>query len=328
MVVCNAQGPRRAAALVAFCSAMFLRSILSLLLFALLSTLAPAGHGGSRVPAPCAHAAVASDPSSTLAPVTAPSAPALFPPDSAPTGLGSCTARMGGATRYITTTLEECPSDLTSAVIGWNPDVLVVLGGGILPIGQPGCATMQRALTAQRVFERLARRPYLVLSGRGPRRPQRDLDEAELTCALARRARDIASPSIDASERRALREDTRTLQRTRRRNLTEAEYMCAVILRQYPADERPSVLARMIFEAKSMSTAENVSRSTPILVRRAFRRVLVVSTPAFPAPGVVDDHTRRAVAGFRAARPSPAAYRVSGLTCPYRSGGNAWALFE
>ena len=82
-----------------------------------------------------------------------------------------------------------------------------------------------------------------------------------------------AARATDAGTRRRMRAQARELARTQRASPTEAELMCAVILRQYESPARDAVASRMVLEPDSRTTSENVALSTPLLVRGRYRRV-------------------------------------------------------
>jgi len=272
-------------------------------------------------------------------------------PTTTPTPM-QCVTRRGE--ELINASLGQCSNQVMTEAEQWQPDVIVALGGGILPGGRPGCSTTQRAYSSQQLFERMGRRPWLLLSGRGPRRPVHSPDEAEQFCMALREesepgAHTPAEPHPQ-HHRRSRRNQTNhltnntenntqtSLVNTQTTNLTnnsttpapvlsEAEHMCAVVLRQYPRDQWTDVAGHIILENASMTTRQNVALSTPILVDRGFHRVLVVSTRSLVWRRA-DNHARRAVTGFRQARPAWRPYVVSGMSCPFEWTGDEWVAFE
>ena len=240
-------------------------------------------------------------------------------------GSPRCTSRRRG--KRIVRTMQFCPADTTAAIARWRPDTVVVLGGGLVFGGEPGCATSQRAHAAWQLFERLGRRTTLLLSGRGPGEPSRVFDDAGVACERARMAQALA----DARAHRPWHavDEERKLARfesSHRGAPTEAEQMCAAIVRHYPRAEWEAVLARLRFENGSRTTIENVRFSTPMLRRMGSRRVLVLSTPVLGRR--LDNHPSRALYGFRWARGSESDYALAAVGCPFVNGGPAWSEFE
>lgn len=235
-----------------------------------------------------------------------------------------CVSRKRGV-RFVRT-MQFCPPDTTAAVARWRPDTVVVLGGGLVFGGEPGCATSQRAHAAWQLFERLERRATLLLSGRGPGEATRTFDEAGFACERARMGQELAyarshrPQHVGDEERKIAR-----FEASRRGAPTEAEQMCASILRHYPRPAWPSVLARVRFENGSRTTAENVRFSTPLLRRMGARRVLVLSTPVVGRR--LDNHPERALYSFRYAR-GEGDYALAAVGCPFVNGGPAWSEFE
>ncbi len=206
----------------------------------------------------------------------------------------------------------------------------MVLGGGILAPGEASCSTEQRAFAARGIFEALARRPLIVLSGRGPREPSRPLDPVEGACIAARLRQELAAPRLATTSRTLVARELHELVASDTAPLIEADYMCAVILETYAADDRDATLARMRFEARSESTIDNATLSTPILASENVSRALLVSTPVVAASGAVtDNHPARALEDFRAARREGRHhYRLGAAGCPFEGGGPSWVEFE
>ncbi len=225
--------------------------------------------------------------------------------------------------------LLTCPAPIVEAIRRWRPDVLVTLGGGILGPGVPGCSTVQRAYATHQIFEALGREPWLLLSGHGPVEPVRAVDPGERTCAGERFAQETAFRGLPRSLRKIIARDQATLAAQGTAELTEADYLCAAVLAWYDPALQPTVLARMIFEPRSMSTVQNASYATALIGQRGLRRAVIISTPVVHRRGGLDNHPERALEDFRADRARGAhAARLAAVGCPFDQGGPAWSAFE
>lgn len=225
--------------------------------------------------------------------------------------------------------LAPCAAEDVEAVLRWRPDALVVLGGGLLLDDEPSCATAQRARAAEQLFVALQREVDLVLSGQGPSRAPIHLDDAESECLRARLEVELESHDAPAFERSRARDELATVLGTDRATLTEADGMCAAILRRIPRAQWSATLRRVRFEPRSSDTVQNAVFSTPLLEQRRFARVLVLTTPVLHADGTVDNHALRALEDFRRARAqAQGRYRLAALGCPFVGGGPRWSLFE
>jgi hypothetical protein len=206
-------------------------------------------------------------------------------------------------------------------VARFNPDVLVVLGGGVLPDDRANCATTQRAVAALQLFQALGMRPAIVLSGWGQRRRPALLDDASSYCLSAR----LAQQSTASGDHESALERERLLA-SHRGSLHEADLLCATMLRRLPPVAWRDFLLHVRFEARSETTTENAAFSTPVLERGGYRRVLIVSTPVVrPVPPLVDNHPARALADFRVDRERTGGhYQLAAAGCPFVDGGPAW----
>jgi len=225
--------------------------------------------------------------------------------------------------------LRECPANIVNETVLWHPDVIVVLGGGILAPGQPGCATAQRAFAAHELFEALGRAPWLLLSGHGPVEPARAVDDIEARCVEERYRQELAAPALEGVTRDVINRDGSEFARARSAALTEADYLCAGILAFYPRDVRAAIVTHLLFEPRSTSTLENANFSTPILGARRCGRALILSTPVVHADHSIDNHPARALEDFRRDRKRGVhATRLGAVGCPFDQGGPPWSEFE
>lgn len=258
----------------------------------------------------------------------------LAGPEEAPAPIGPsiaaserCESPRGGS--VIHRALASCDAREVERVQRWGPDVLVVLGGGLLPDDEPSCATAQRARAAVELSVALGDRVGLVLSGRGPSRAPISLDPAEGACMRGRLEDELDSRRATEAQRIRERAQLERVLGTNRAYLTEADGMCAAILRRYEVDRWPSLVARMEFDPASTDTVQNALFSTPLIEQRPYRRVLIVTTPVRHASGSIDNHPERALLDFRAARArSGGRYLLGAIGCPYVDGGPSWASFE
>ena len=244
-----------------------------------------------------------------------------------PNGPRICHSRhLGSLTEHQ---LLECPANIVNETVVWRPDAIVVLGGGILGPGQPGCATTQRAFAAHQLYEALDRAPSLLLSGHGPVEPARPVDEIEALCVGTRLQQELTTPELDRATRATIDAESAQLATMRAAPLTEADYMCAAILAFYPQRVRPAVLTHMLFEPRSTSTIENANYSTSILSARHIARALILSTPVVHSDHSVDNHPARALEDFRRDRKHGVhSTRLAAAGCPFIEGGPPWSEFE
>lgn len=269
------------------------------------------------------------------APVTRGSAPSAYsprPPEAPPSAHDSlrverCESPRHG--RVITRTLAPCdPRELDRART-FAPDALVVLGGGLLVDDEPSCATLQRARAALELARVMPPDVAIVLSGRGPSRAPILMDEAESSCLRARLEDELDARAASEAERRSARVRLASVLGTDRATLTEADGMCAAILRRVDRAQWSALTARMQFDPASTDTVQNADFSTPLLERSAARRALIVTSPVRHDDGSVDNHPERALADFRAARArTHGRFSLGAIGCPYVDGGPSWASFE
>lgn len=221
--------------------------------------------------------------------------------------------------RQIDRTLRSCRQREVDEVVRWNPDALVVLGGGVLSTGDPNCATAQRGYSAWQVFDALHRETTVILSGRGGAREATRLDDASVRCLRARAEATLGARPTRAAQRRVQAEVDRVT-RERRSQVTEADLMCAVMLRRAPRDAWDQTVAHLQFEARSMSTDQNAQFTAPMLARDHRARVLVVTSPVLKRHGRgVDDHAERAINDFRQHR-GAGTWELGTIGCPTYGG--------
>lgn len=231
--------------------------------------------------------------------------------------------------RVITRTLAACdPRELARAQ-AFAPDALIVLGGGLLVDDEPSCATLQRARAALELVDAIGPDVAIVLSGRGPTRAPIRMDDAESTCLRARLDDELDGRAASALERQSARARLASVIGTDRATLTEADGMCAAILRRVDRARWSALTARMQFDPASSDTVQNADFSTPLLERSAARRALIVTSPVRHEDGSIDNHPERALGDFRAARArTRGRFLLGAIGCPYVDGGPSWASFE
>lgn len=279
---------------------------------------------GARVPVAvlaATAALTAPTPAPTLAPDDeddGPDEPAPSPTASAPrVPPMQCHGWRGN--RQIDRTLRSCRQREVDEVMRWNPDALVVLGGGVLSSGDPNCATAQRGFSAWQIFESMHRQTTVILSGRGGAREAQRLDDASVRCLRARAESTLGPRPTRTAQRRVQTESDRVA-RERRAMVTEADLMCAVMLRRAPPAEWDSVVSRLQFETRSMSTDQNAQFTAPMLARDHRARVLVVTSPVLKRHNRgVDDHAERAINDFRQHR-GAGTWELGTIGCPTYSG--------
>lgn len=231
--------------------------------------------------------------------------------------------------RIVTRTLAACDPREIARARAFAPDALVVLGGGLLLDDEPSCATLQRARAALELADAIGPNVALLLSGRGPSRAPIRMDDAESTCLRARLEDELDARSASDRERRSARDRLSAVLGTDRASLTEADGMCAAILRRVERAQWSALTARMQFDPASTDTVQNADFSTPLLERSAAQRALIVTSPVRHEDGSIDNHPERALGDFRAARArTHGRFLLGAIGCPYVDGGPSWASFE
>jgi uncharacterized SAM-binding protein YcdF (DUF218 family) len=233
----------------------------------------------------------------------------------------------GWRMRIAAAPLWECPESTVERVVRWAPDALVVLGGGLRLDGQPNCATAERGFIAAQLFVALEGRPTLVFTGHGSRWIRRAVDWADARC-IAARLEEQKRRQDDGSDAAALAEGgyeevlpswvraQRAPREGERFAVSEAESLCAVMLRAVPESMRPLVLARARFDVRARDTVENARYTRAALLEAHSTRALVVSSPFIdPRSWTYHVHADRALAAFRGARRG-AHYALGALACP------------
>ncbi len=226
-------------------------------------------------------------------------------------------------------TAKPCLPRTIERVRLWNPDAVVVLGGGMLPDGDPSCATVQRGYLAGQLLDALTPPPVVFLSGNGTSGHPHRLDALDARCVRARIVGEAeASPRAStASRARAARAADAVLD-GQVRAMTEAEAMCAVVLQRTEPSRRDATLARLRFENRAMSTEQNALLTRPMIAAGGFARVLVLTSPVIKRFGRgLDVHADRALDAFRTVRRG-GRWSLAGLGCPIFSGVATWFDFE
>jgi hypothetical protein len=241
-------------------------------------------------------------------------------------------ARCTGHTRDrdVVRTAKFCPVRTVGRVTQWAPDAVVVLGGGMLSDGRPNCATVQRGYLAAQLDDALrAAPPTFVFSGAGnDSRALAAMDEADARCVAARIRQSAATGS--AAQRQRLAREADGVAAGRSWVMTEADAMCAVMLRRTEPARRDEVLARVRFEPRATTTVQNALFTRPMLVAGHFQRVLVLTSPVLKRFGRgVDLHADRAFGGFQALRRGgPWALAAVGCPIVMGAGVQTWFQFE
>ncbi len=268
-------------------------------------------------------AADARDAAAVAVAVAAPSPPAWVAPEARCVG--------HARNRDVVRTAKFCPVRTVARVAQWAPDAVVVLGGGMLASGAPGCATVQRGYLAAQVDDALrAAPPTFVFSGAGnDRHALAAMDEADARCVAAR-VRQSAAAAGSSAQRQRLTREADAIAAGASRVMTEADAMCAVMLRRTEPARRDALLARVRFEARSSTTGQNALFTRPILAAGRFRRVLVLTSPVLKRFGRgADLHADRAFGGFQAARRG-GGWALASVGCPIVQGPGVqtWYAFE
>jgi hypothetical protein len=226
---------------------------------------------------------------------------------------------------------KACPARTVGRVTQWAPDAVVVLGGGMLSDGAPNCATVQRGYIAAQLDEALrGAPPTFVFSGYGgDSRAPAVMDESDARCVAARLRQESAA-ARGASARQRLAREADGLREGAPRAMTEADAMCAVMLRRTEPTRRDALLGRVRFEARATTTAQNALFTRPALAAGRFRRVLVLTSPVLKRFGRgADLHADRALEGFQFARRG-GGWALAAVGCPIVEGAgiHTWYRFE
>ncbi|MBL8682033.1 MAG: YdcF family protein [Myxococcales bacterium] len=219
--------------------------------------------------------------------------------------------------------LGECPSAMVERVLAYNPDALVVLGGGLRLDGTANCATAERGYIAAQLFVALDASPLLVFTGHASRWIRRKVDAADVSCIAAR----IAQGALGEDVPRWAREQGEP-RVGERYAVSEAESMCAVMLRALPEERHAAILERSRFDVRARDTVENARYTRAFLVERGAQRALVVTSP-FIHPGTWKyyPHADRALRAFRGVR-RDAGYALAAMACPRSARRAPWWEFE
>jgi len=233
--------------------------------------------------------------------------------------------------RDVVRTAKFCPVRTVERVARWAPDAVVVLGGGMRASGAPGCGTVQRGYLAAQLDDALrGAPPTFVFSGAGnDTHALAAMDEADARCVAAR-VRQSAAAARSSSQRQRLAREADAVTAGASRVMTEADAMCAVMLRRTEPARRDALLARVRFEARSSTTGQNALFTRPLLAAGRFRRVLVLTSPVLKRFGRgADLHADRAFGGFQAARRG-GGWALAAVGCPIVQGVGVqtWYAFE
>lgn len=219
--------------------------------------------------------------------------------------------------------LGECAGPMVDRVKQWNPDALVVLGGGLQLDGQANCATAERGFIAAQLFTALESRPLLVFTGHASRWIRRRVDAADMQCIRARLAQGPLGDDVPAWAREQGEPSERALYA-----VSEAESMCAVMLRALPEAQHEAVIERARFDVRARDTVENARFTKEFLVDAQVERALVVTSPFInPSNWRYYPHADRALHAFRAVR-RDAPYALAALACPRSMKRAPWFEFE
>lgn len=226
-------------------------------------------------------------------------------------------------------TAKPCLPRTVERVRLWAPDAVVVLGGGMLADGDPSCATVQRGYLAGQLLDALSPPPVVVLSGNGTSGRPRRLDASDVRCVRARIVGEAeASPRASSGSRARAARAAGAVSEGQERAMTEAEAMCAVVLRRTEPSRRDATLARLRFESRAMSTEQNALFTRPMIAAGGFARVLVLTSPVIKRFGRgLDVHADRALDAFRTTR-RDGRWSLASLGCPIFSGVATWFDFE
>lgn len=243
-------------------------------------------------------------------------------------GMPTCRLSSSGSWAGLTHTMAPCSDEIIQRVKTWQPDVVVVLGGGLLQNDGGSCATLQRAFAAKFLLGSLPATTRVVLTGHGQYRGEERLDPETSACLIARYKR-VEFSSTSERERMAASTMISTIQRTNRAYATEADVMCSELLRHVRSDRWAAALDRVLFEPRASSTPENAVRTWPILQALQAQRVLVLTTPVVHRDSGLDNHPKRALAEFRSVRRNHQGnYQLGAVGCPYVNGGPTYVMIE
>lgn len=219
--------------------------------------------------------------------------------------------------------LGECAQPMVDRVLAWRPDALVILGGGLQLNGEANCATAERGYIAAQLFVALEARPLLVFSGHASRWIRRRVDAADVRCINARIAQGALGRDVPQWAR-----DQREPAEDERYSVSEAESMCAVVLRALPEAMHSAVLERARFDVRARDTFENAKFTREFLVAAEAQRALVVTSPYInPSTWRYYPHADRALTAFRRVR-RDGGYALAALACPRTQRRDPWFEFE
>jgi uncharacterized SAM-binding protein YcdF (DUF218 family) len=242
--------------------------------------------------------------------------------ESEPVALNALVCR-GWRQRRAEAPLGECAGPMVDRVKQWSPDALVVLGGGLQLDGQPNCATAERGFIAAQLFTALESRPLLVFTGHASRWIRRRVDAEDVRCIRARLAQGPLGEDVPAWAREQGEPSERALYA-----VSEAESMCAVMLRALPEAQRDAVLERARFDVRARDTVENARYTREFLIDAQVERALVVTSPFInPSNWRYYPHADRALHAFRSVR-RDAPYALAALACPRSMKRAPWFEFE
>ncbi len=224
---------------------------------------------------------------------------------------------------YTLLPLSACPAPTIARIKRWTPDTVVVLGGGLLRNGQPNCATAERGYIAAQVYASLTSKPTMVFTGRASRWIRRRADQYDVQCIQRRIA--LGLPGLDAPRWQRQQGEPAVGQSFA---VSEAESLCAMMLRALPEGDRAPMLARARFEVRAGDTVGNARRTRRILSALQSQRVLVLTSPFVNmAQHTYHAHGDRALSAFKAIRRG-APYALASVACPRHQGGMPYWYFE
>lgn len=231
--------------------------------------------------------------------------------------------------REVLRRAKGCPDRTVEHVVEWQPDAIMVLGGGMRADGSPSCATVQRGFLAAQLDEALATTPpTFIFSGAGnDSRTAKVMDDEDARCVAAR-LRQEATSTRSSMERQRLAREADTVRAGGSWVMFEADAMCAVMLRRTDPSRRATLLPRVRFEAQATTTAQNALFTRPILAEGHFRRVLVLTSPVLKRFGRGSDlHADRALGGFQRVRGN-GGWALAAVGCPLLEGPGVYTWYQ
>ena len=222
-------------------------------------------------------------------------------------------------------TIKDCRHDLSAQARGFEPDVLVTLGGKIMPgLGLPNCHQQQRAHITRQLFDSLGGSPRLLLSGGSMQGPAWPLTPLQLRCENARLEQE-APPHSSPKDDLRLGQDA---------ILPEATHLCAGILEDITAQggdqvsaKQDHALKQMIFESHSGDTVQNATKSISLMRKLGQPlRALILTTPIINSSGK-DIHQARALRAFEAARLPKDPFQFGAIGCHYKEKYEEYSSF-